>query len=352
VRCVLIYNPVSGRNRHLRVTQLRQVVDALTGLGHHAELTATTAPGSASQQARDAVESGAEAIFACGGDGTIHEVIQGLVSETDEPAAALGIIPMGSANALARHLRLSLDPMTAALQQIHSAPRTIPLGKLVYGGQTRYFALMAGAGPDGTLVYEMLATRKASLGRLAYYVQAARLFATRRFRPFDVEYVEAESGAIVTRRAVSVIAVRVASLGGLFDKLVGHEATIQDTNLLLLILSPPALFSLPLWFISAWLGIHGFNRFLRSARVTSFSCRPLVFPAPHFQADGESLGRIPFEVSIIDNALRIFIPCEEVAGPKGQPIGTLDFRGINAPAPSEDKRPLMNRGIDCQRDEV
>jgi diacylglycerol kinase family enzyme len=103
------------------------------------------------------------------------------------------------------------------------------------------------------------------------------------------------------------MAVRVASLGGLFDKLV-CSAALEDMQLQLLILSPPALFSLPLWFISGWLRIHGLNRFLHSVKATSFSCRPLSDPAPHFQADGESLGRIPFEASLVDNALRILIP--------------------------------------------
>ena len=104
------------------------------------------------------------------------------------------------------------------------------------------------------------------------------------------------------------MAVRVASLGGLFSRLSGGQARIQDTHLQMLTLSPPALFSLPLWFVCVWLDIPGLNPVLRSVRVTSFSCRPLSAPAPHFQADGESLGRIPFEVTLVNNALRMLIP--------------------------------------------
>jgi len=259
-------------------------------------------------QARQAVRDGAEIVFACGGDGTVHEVLQGLVSESGQHNTALGVIPLGSANALARHMRLSLNPLKAALQQIDATPRLIPIGKLAYGGQTRYFAVMAGAGPDGALVYSMLGKDKARLGRMAYYLRAARLFATQRFEAFEVEYVEAGSGATVTTQAVSVIAVRVGSLGGLFNKLVGYPADIVDTDMQLIMLSPPALFSLPLWFISGWLHLHGFNRFLCSVKVTRFSCRPFSGAAPHFQADGEWLGRIPVDVSIIHNGVRILIP--------------------------------------------
>jgi YegS/Rv2252/BmrU family lipid kinase len=311
VRCILIHNPAAGRKRKGRAEQLRQIVEALSSLGHQVELLATTAPGSAAILARDAVRGGAEIVFACGGDGTIHEVIQGLASESCEPTAALGIVPLGSANALARNLRLSLDPLKAALQEIHGRPRTIPLGKVAYGGQARYFAVMAGAGPDGALVYSLLSARKSSLGRLAYYLHAARLFATSRFRAFEIEYTDAATGKADTRKAVGAMAVRVNDLGGLFSKLAGRQATIQDANLRLLILSPPAALSLPLWFVSGWLNLLRLNPFLRFADVTAFSCRPCSGPAPHFQADGEWLGRIPMTVSIVPNALRLMLPSQE-----------------------------------------
>lgn len=308
MHCVLIYNPAAGRGRSRRVELLQKISDALAALGHQVEIAPTTAPNSATAQARQAISQGAEIIFACGGDGTVHEVLQGIVFEDVRHTAALGVIPMGSANALARHMRLSMDPLKAALQQVDATPRLIPVGKLSYGGQIRYFAVMAGAGPDGALVYKLLATDKASLGRMAYYLRAAGLFATRRFGAFEVEYLESESVAVVTTQAVSVMAVRVGSLGGLFNKLVDRSADILDANLQLILLSPPALVSLPLWFISGWLHLLGFNRFLRSVRVTQFSCRPLSGAAPHFQADGEWLGRIPVHVSIVPQGVRILIP--------------------------------------------
>lgn len=238
----------------------------------------------------------------------MHEVLHGLVSESGAPGAALGIIPLGSENALARHLRISLDPIKAALQQIHSSAQTIPLGKIVYEGGVRYFALMAGVGPSGALVYSLLAADKSKLGRAAYYLRAARLYATRRFHSFEVEYADAVSGATVKQRAASAMAVRVGSLGGLFGGLTGGHATVRDADLQLILVSPPALLSLPLWFLSSWLNLPGLNPFFRSMRVRSFSCRPMSAPFPHFQADGEWLGRIPIEVSIVPDALRILIP--------------------------------------------
>jgi diacylglycerol kinase (ATP) len=311
VYCVLICNPTSGRQRSRRADQVQQVSDALATLGHQVEIATTSAPGFATMQAKQAVHDGAQIVFACGGDGTVHEVLQGLASEGGSHNTALGVIPLGSANALARHLRLSMNPLKAALQQIGARPRLIPIGKIAFGEQTRYFVVMAGAGPDGALVYKMAANDKASLGRMAYYLHAARLFVTRRFGAFEVEYIEAESGAMITTQAVSVMAVRVSSLGGLFNRLVESPAEIVDADLQLILLRPPALVSLPLWFMSGWLHLHGFNRFLRSVKVRRFSCRSFSGAAPHLQADGEWLGRTLFDVSIIQNGVRILIPSED-----------------------------------------
>jgi YegS/Rv2252/BmrU family lipid kinase len=308
---VLIYNPVAGRNRHRRAAQIRQVSLALSALGHRIEVVETNAPGSATSQAQNAARGKPDAVFACGGDGTIHEVLQGLASETGEPTAVMGIIPLGSANALARHLGISLNPLTAALEGINGRPQTIHVGKVTYGDQARYFTVMAGAGPDGALVYDLPTDRKSSVGRLAYSMHAARLFATRRFPPFEIESTDAETGKVGTQKAVSAMAVRVNNLGGVFSSLAGRGASLHDAHLRLLILRPPAALALPLWFATGWLGLQRFNPYLRPVNAATFSCRTLSGPAPHFEADGEWLGRIPMQVSIVPNAVRLLVPTEE-----------------------------------------
>jgi diacylglycerol kinase (ATP) len=308
VHCILIYNPVSGKDRRRRREQVLDVSRLLIALGHRVETIQTVAPGSATAQARGAAAGGADVIFACGGDGTVHEVIQGLASESGLPDSVLGVIPLGSANALARHMCLSLDPKTAALQQIHGTVHTIPIGKLVFGDRIRYFAVMAGAGPDGALTYEALGAGKSRLGRLAYYLDAARIFLTRRFPAFEIEYREAGSKKVEIRRAVSVMAIRVDDLGGLFSGLAPRQASIHDAYLRLLILSPPAAISLPLWFASGWLNLHSFNPFLRFVDVSGFRCGRGPEIAPHIQADGEWIGHALIEVSLLPNALRLLVP--------------------------------------------
>jgi len=132
--------------------------------------------------------------LACGGDGTIHEVLQCLASKTGKPTAALGIIPLGSANALARHLRLSLDPVKAALQQLQGAlahDTRWPSSHIA----TRFVTLPSWPERVQTALLHTVSCQP----RIQPW--AAGLLRSRRrplhlapIRPFEVEYIEAESG--------------------------------------------------------------------------------------------------------------------------------------------------------------
>src|SRR5580700_3520045 len=126
-RAALIFNPNAGRGGRSRLSLLERAANVLLSRGIQAEIIATHGPGTAGAQAADAVSHGADLVFACGGDGTLHEVIQGLAHH---PSATLGILPLGSANALARHLGLSFNPAEAVRQQLDFTAHSIPLGRV------------------------------------------------------------------------------------------------------------------------------------------------------------------------------------------------------------------------------
>lgn len=303
-RAAILYNPNSGRPGH-RMANVEGAAAALRQQNIDVTIVATKGPGTAGEQAA-ALADNYDIIFAGGGDGTIHEVAQGLAFH---PSAALGIIPFGSANALCRHIGIDLDPIRAVRQQLHFTPQTIPLGKVTYttpaGEQSRYFLVMAGAGPDGALVYKMLADGKQRIGRFAYYRRAARLFAKHRFAPFDIAYTS-QDGTAVSTRAVSAMAVRVRDLGGLFSTLV-RGASIEHPQLLLTIASPPATLSLPAWFATSWTRTHRWNPYVQTAEVDSFHCGAGTDPV-QVQADGEWLGQTPMTVTLVPEALRLLLP--------------------------------------------
>lgn len=307
MRCALIYNPAAGTGRERRVDEIDRAATKLRTLGHEALAIATTEPGSAGRQAQDAVRNGAEVVFACGGDGTVNEVLQGLVTDAGDRRAALGIVPLGSANALARQLRIPLDAEQAVEGQMRGERLVISVGRLEVGTQARSFAVMAGAGPDGALVYKLRSAEKSRLGRLAYALLAARIFATRRFSRFLVDYTELD-GSVRVVRAVSAMAARVDCLGGLFTGLVEHGDASDKQSLRLSLLRPPGWLSLPLWFLAGWLGLRRINPFLVEARVRGFACRPLKDGNVHCEADGEWLGRIPMRASVTPDALTVLAP--------------------------------------------
>lgn len=302
-RAVLLFNPNAGRGGTTRLSRLQRASEALTAAGIEAEILTTHAAGSAGQQAAGAIAAGADLLFACGGDGTLHDIIQGVAQNL---SAAIGVIPLGSANALARHFGLSPDPAEAVRQQLRFTPRVVTLGRVTcetpHGPQSRYFTVMAGAGPDGALVYRMLASGKHRLGRSIYYLRAAKLFAGSRFSPFTVTLNGSDK-----RQAVSAMATRVGDLGGLFSPLT-RSASPQDETLQLTLTEPPSHLALPAWFASSWTRTHRWNPYTEHLRVDAFSCSAGSSHRVHVQADGEWIGYTPMHVELVPNALRLLMP--------------------------------------------
>ena len=125
-KALLIYNPFSGFRRHQRVHQVEAAADELRRSGVKAKILPSRGPSKAGAQAKEAIEAGYDTIFACGGDGTIHDVLQGMVGTE----AALGVIPLGTANALAADLKIPRDPIRAIQRQLQYRPKTIAAGMI------------------------------------------------------------------------------------------------------------------------------------------------------------------------------------------------------------------------------
>ncbi len=156
---IFIANPTSGSYQQYK-DQLEETLGYLEDQGWKAELRLTQARGDATRLAREAVEEGADIAVAVGGDGTINEVVQGLVgSET-----ALGVLPLGTVNVWARETDIPLGAAEAREVLLHGVRRKIDLGQV----DTRYFLLMAGIGFDGavTQIVEKKSLKK--LGVIGY----------------------------------------------------------------------------------------------------------------------------------------------------------------------------------------
>src|SRR5690554_54632 len=99
-RARLIYNPTSGREEVKR--KLPDILQKLEQGGLETSCHATTESGDAAMAARDAAEQGFDIIISAGGDGTLHEVINGLVPVKADARPVVGLLPLGTTNDFAR----------------------------------------------------------------------------------------------------------------------------------------------------------------------------------------------------------------------------------------------------------
>src|SRR3954469_20019714 len=214
-KAFLIYNPFSGFRRHKRIHQVEAAAEELRRSGIEAKILPSRGPSKAGAQAKEAIQAGYDAIFACGGEGTIHDVLQGMVGEAE---ASLGILPLGTANALAADLKIPREPILAIRRQLEYLPRTIAAGLIEscqdqHPKRRRYFTVMAGVGPDALLVYSLSAEAKARWGLAAFVANALWEYLTYRHAPYEMTIVEA-GGRQQTLKTAQVMAVRIHNFGG------------------------------------------------------------------------------------------------------------------------------------------
>lgn len=293
----LIVNPAAGRFGVLR-ERLPAVAALLATHGYRVRVLYTGPEANSGRElARGSLDSAL--ILACGGDGTVHDVLQGVA----HTGVALGVLPLGTANALARNLLLPRDPVGALTRLLRYTARTLPLGEVTNDAGTRWFTVLAGCGPDGALAHTMPAGLKRRLGRGAYYAHAARLFATRRWPEFEVEYLV--DGEWHTARAVALLVSRVADLGGLFAGLT-PGARLDGAGLHVQMVRGPGYVSLPAWFGLS--RVNRWNPMVRTVEVMEVRCRALGAERVYAQVDAEAFGGLPLRFRVVADGLKLLMP--------------------------------------------
>lgn len=315
-KAALFYNPLSGRRRDRRIADVAAAARVLQESGVEVFSDATKGPAAAGEQVRQAIAEGCDTIFACGGDGTIHDVLQGVVGSQ----AALAIIPLGTANALAHDLCVPFAPVQAARAAIRANEICVAVGKIEYvdfnsRSASRYFSVGAGIGLDAHLFYKLNLALKERHGMAAYYAKAWHLWVTHRLRYFSVEYVEAEAGESRQANVTELLAVRISNFGGVLRRLAPGAALVRDDCRL--VLCKTARRSAYLSFVFGRL--LNLNRNVRGVELANSRCIRCAYLADdlpgsrkiYIEADGELLGTIPAAISVVPNALRLLVPRRE-----------------------------------------
>lgn len=294
---ILVYNPVAGRLRGGRIGLVRKVADALAAAGHRIEPVPTKAAGDATRIAREAVRSGAGVVLAFGGDGTLNETANGMIGSS----VPLGMIPAGTANVLARETGLGCDALAAAAALGGLEPRRIGVGLLEACDRApRHFLLMAGAGFDAHIVYNLNVPLKAKIGQAAYWLGAFSEVA-RKQDSFHVE-VNGEK-----HECSFALASRVRNYAGWMSIARGISLFRNEFEVVLCE-GTSALRHYTKYFCAVVSGRASRTRGMRFLRSAEVRFLPPADTRVYVQIDGEYAGRLPARVSIIPDALTVLVP--------------------------------------------
>ena len=184
-RTILIFNPNAGRGGARREREVAHFCAYLEERGFTVEAWSTSGPNDATRLARRAAEEGVKQVIASGGDGTINETLQGLIGT----GVRLGVWARGTANVLARELKLPFDTVGAAETVARGRTRQIYLGHVTVEetGEQRYFFLMAGIGLDASIVQGVRPGLKRRVGKGAFWFSGLSHLARWKPVPFEVE---------------------------------------------------------------------------------------------------------------------------------------------------------------------
>ena len=314
-KAALLFNPDSGGKSERRHRELESALAVLRRGGVAAELVPTESRDHAGHATSRAVAAGCDTIFACGGDGTIHNIAQ-VLANTE---VALAILPMGTANALAHDLGLPLGLAAAANAALQATPRRVALGHVGYmdlrgnRGQ-RYFVAAAGVGVDAHLFYKLHSRTKQRMGMAAYYAKAWNLWFTHPMSRFVAEYTE--NGSAEARRAevTELMSVRIGNFGGVIQELA-PGASLERNDMRLVVCRTASRLAYLAYVTRALLRqrweVPGID-LAYTAKVSCAYTEGFSIEAEqrkiYVEADGELLGTLPVEITIVPDALTLLAP--------------------------------------------
>jgi diacylglycerol kinase (ATP) len=300
---LLIHNPNAGYGGARRRRLLDEARRIFSSAGIEADLAETTAPGHAVEIAQRASAEGRQLVIACGGDGTLNEVVNGLAGQQNGHRVPLALLPAGTANVLAKELGLPWDILGAARKLVQGEVKDIALGlatPLNEPEKKRYFLSVAGAGPDGMIVYSIDLGLKARVGILAYWWAGASQIFRYAYPHFRV-IADGQKGDFSL-----VVVGRTKHYGGPFQ--ITTEADLYTDQFEVMGLTTRSGLRYLQYLPTLWLGKLRGSDGVHYFKCESLVCEPLDAKPVYAQIDGEPLARLPVEFKIMPRALKLLVP--------------------------------------------
>jgi diacylglycerol kinase (ATP) len=293
----VIINPAAGANStHHKWPSIQSL---LKKLGLKFEYQFTEGRGHGIELARRATQEGYKILVAVGGDGTIHEVTNGILQTGQSVGTRLGIICTGTGSDLARTLGISKDVARACSSLVENRRKMIDIGlvKYVQKGQTlqRYFINGAGIGFDATVVAATEQMPK-FLGDLSYLLALLRTFLTYRNRPVTFKI---DDRPVETAQMLSLVVANGQYFGGGMH--IAPQASTNDSQFDIVRLGNFGKVELIRNLSKVYKGTH-----LSIPKVSLVRASTVQVESKYkllVQADGELLGEGPASFTLLPSAL-------------------------------------------------
>jgi len=288
---VVILNPAAGSGRVATVwAHLSPRVRALFPF----EERWTRAPGEATQIAAAAAAAGIDRILSVGGDGTLHEVVNGVAGTN----VAVGVLPLGTGNDFARCTGL-YRPLPQLIEALaRGGTRRIDLGR-VHG---RFYINIAGVGFDAEVARQVNATAAKASGTVPYLLTAMRL--AFRYVPPVLQFALDDAGLSRPERHLLIAVGNTQAYGG--GMRVCPRAEVDDGLLDVLAVGDVRGWSTLGLLPKVFLGAHLSHPAVQYSKARGVQ---VVGPADvALHADGELLGGLPATFSVAPQALSLWSP--------------------------------------------
>lgn len=283
-----VWNPVS---RRLDQPRLEAAAAWLQDQGWSVEVRRTQRPLHGIELAAEAARAGFDVVAACGGDGTVNEVVNGLAGSP----TALAVLPGGTANVWAKEVGVPWDARRAVRLIVEGERRAIDVGC----AGSRRFLLMAGAGFDAHIVEHVGAGLKRALGASSYVAQGFRELLGYR----GAEQTLRLDGREVRTPVFWLVLGNTRSYGGAVR--ITNRSFVDDGLLDLCIFQDPGVLRFALYGVRILSGLQRLSHRVIWERVRTLEIEGTPLPV---QVDGELAGETPMRLHVEPGALQAIVP--------------------------------------------
>ncbi|GGD01199.1 diacylglycerol kinase [Thalassobacillus devorans] len=292
MKAMIIANPSSGKENALEY--IEQIEAILKEKGYDSTVKKTEKELDATNFCQDACTSDFGLVVSLGGDGTLHETINGLVDQVHRPK--LGIVPLGTVNDFARALNIPLDPDEAISLLASDNTKNVDIGKF----NDRYFVNIVAVGAIAEATYDVTPEQKTKLGPLAYVLEGLKELTSNRTYPLTIEYDEKKWEG----DSLLFLAALTRSTGG-FEKLT-PEARVDDGMLHCYVIKQVnmiRLASIATAILRGELKEEEDVEYFTAKRLKVSSQDPLVT-----NVDGEQGDQLPVEMEVKPSHIQVIVP--------------------------------------------